>query len=579
MDQKVILDKLRDFMKKENLDFFIVNATDEYLSEYIKLSENSRYIITGFSGSTGDALVTLKDVYLFVDGRYHLQADNETDKKLITVVKVGMEISPFTALVDKITELSHQGQNIALVSTKISYSSHKRLNEVFRIKGLRHQEYDYDPILEIADIKSQRIPELIRYIPTTISGITAEEKFGIVKSKFDDNNIDIYVLSKLEEIAYITNLRGDEIPYSSVFKAKAIMYKDKISIFTDKNKITRDIKEKFDIKFEFLPDDSFLEHLNNLKNIANSLNIGFNPNTTNLFTYRKLEDTGNKLSEIDKSPITQMMTIKNQAELDHMQDCFRRTDIVVNRAIVWLNQRLENEVKTTEKDFADKVKALFIEEGAYGLSFEVIAASGKNTAIIHYTNPDSEKPINKGELVLLDCGAYFEGGYATDMTRTFLAGGRRAEASNKAKEVYTTVLKGVLNGLYYHFTSETTGYDIDKTVREVVTKDTDESFKFAHGTGHGVGIAVHEAPPRISPAEASKTKLEVGMCFTIEPGLYNDNWGGVRIENTVTVIHNEFGRKIKTLTRSKFDENLIDYDMLNKQEIEWLEDYQKRAMG
>jgi len=579
LDHKLILNKLRSFMKEESLDFFIVSATDEYLSEYIKLSENSRYAITGFSGSTGDAIVTLKDVFLFVDGRYHLQAENETDKSLVTVVKVGMDTSPSVALIERIAELSNKSQKIGFVSTKISYNNFKKLAEIFKIKSLKHQEYEYDPILKLANIESEDYIGLIRYIPTNLSGLTAQEKFSLIRDKFDNIGIDIFILDKLEEIAYISNLRGDEIPYSSTFKARAILYKDKIIIFSDLDKIQTDIRHKFGKNFEFKEINSFLTCLKDLIKGEDSLTIGFNPQVINLFIYRQFENTKNKLIELDTSPITEMMIIKNQAELEHMQDCFRKTDIVVNRAITWLNQNLEKGFKISEKDYADKVKALFVEEGAYGLSFEVIAASGKNTAITHYTNPDPEKFIRIGELVLLDCGAYFEGGYATDMTRTFLAGGAKAEASNEAKNIYTKVLKAVINGLNHNVNEETTGFDIDKTVRKIVTKNTDESFKFAHGTGHGVGIAVHESPPRLGPSDASKTKLYPNMCFTIEPGLYSDKWGGVRLENTVTIIQTESGRKIKTLTRSKFDENLIDYDMLNEQEIVWLKEYQKRAMG
>lgn len=573
INHKAILEELRSFMKQENLDFFVVSATDEYLNEYISLSENARYLLTGFSGSTGDALVTMKDVFLFVDGRYHLQAENETDKNHITVVKLSMDSTISGALTDKIIELSGKNQVLGFADTKISLANFNKLSDTLKANGINYREFNYDPILKFASIESKEVNIPVRYIPTSLTGTTSDEKFDIVRNQLDT---DVYIISKLEEIAYITNLRGTEIPYNSTFKARAVINHNKMAVFTEYDKIPADIKARFSHKFDFKDNSEFIEYLNNLKD---NLTIGFNPASTTLYTYRLVEKTGNNIVEIEKSPIAQVMSVKNSAELSHMRECFRKTDIVVSRVISWLNQNLEHGNTITEKDFSDKVKSLFIEEGAYSLSFEVIAASGKNTTFIHYTNPDSQKPIEKGDLILLDCGGYFEGGYATDMTRTFIAGGLRAKASDEQKRIYTKVLKAFLTGLNYPVNNETSGFDIDKAVREVVNKDTDEAFKFSHGTGHGVGIAVHEAPPRLGPGDVSKTKLLPGMCFSIEPGLYNDNWGGVRLENTVTLIETESGLKIETLTRSKFDKNLIDYDIMSEQELKWLEDYQKRAIG
>jgi len=149
----------------------------------------------------------------------------------------------------------------------------------------------------------------------------------------------------------------------------------------------------------------------------------------------------------------------------------------------------------------------------------------------------------------------------------------------KQSKIYTIVLKAFLNGLNYDFQPNTTGFDIDKKVREIIEKNKPEEFNFLHGTGHGIGVSVHEFPPSISPAEAAKTELKAGMCFTIEPGIYCDEWGGVRIENSVTVIQENAKLKIKTLTKSNFDYNLIDYNILSSQEKIWLEIYKKQAMG
>ena len=577
INREALIEKTRLFMKKEKLNILIVFSTDEYLNEYVALDDNARYLLTGFSGSTGDVVITPADIFLFVDGRYHLQADEEVNNSLITVVKVGMDKSPQTALYEKIAELSDHIAKVGIVSKKISCGGFRKLLDVLSKKNIIIKELDVDPVIEAADkLKTKKVSEL-RLIPNEISGMSAEEKLKLIIKNNHKNYIDVLVVTKLEEIAYLTNLRGNEISYSSSFKTKALINSEKCFIFTDLRKITPEIREKLGNKFVFENEDA--DFSKDLEKIHEQINIGYDLNSMNLHDCRKLERLNHKLVEIKESSIAQMKAVKNRQELEHFYECFLKTDIVVNRAICWLNQNLEHGRQISEKDFSDKVKSLFSEEGAFGLSFEPIVASGRNTAFIHYTKADPEKFIKSGELVLLDCGAYFEGGYATDITRTFLAKDKETFANSKQKEIYTRVLKAFLHGINFELEENTTGFDIDKEVREIINQEKPEGFNFSHGTGHGVGISVHESPPRLGPSEASETKLLSGMCFTIEPGLYCDEWGGVRIENTVSIIEQNGKMEIKSLTKAKLDDNLIDKDLLTEQEKIWLENYQKQAIG
>ncbi len=576
LNREDLIKKLRLFMKEEKINFLIVFSTNEYLSEYVNLNENARYILTGFSGSTGDALITTTDIFLFVDGRYHLQADEEVDKNVITVVKVGMEESPQMALYKKIFELSDHQAKIGIITTKISCFGFRRLLDLLSKKNVKYKEFDFDPVLKIAEISQTKKISELKFIPDEISGMPAKEKLDLVIKNNHENNIDVLIITRLEEIAYLTNLRGNEISYSSSFKAKALINSEKCFIFTDLNRITSEIKEKLGNKFIFESEDE--DFSIELEKFTPSINVGYDITSTNLKDCRKIERLRQNLIQIKDGSIALMKSVKNAYELEHMKECFLKTDIVVSRAICWLNKKLEENYsqKISEKDFSDKVKSLFFEEGATELSFEPIVASGRNSAFIHYTKANPEKFIQNGELMLLDCGAYFEGGYATDITRTFLAGGKKAIADSKQKEVYTKVLKGFLNGINFELKKGATGFDIDKKVREVIEKDKPEGFNFSHGTGHGIGIGVHESPPRLGPSESSMSKLLAGMCFTIEPGLYCDDFGGVRIENTVTITSD---MKIKTLTKANLDDNLINYELLNEQEKIWLENYKKQAIG
>lgn len=566
-----LLNKFRSFMQKEGIDFFLVSSTDDYLNEYIDLKQNARYLITGFSGSTGDALVTKDKIFLFVDGRYHIQADKEVNSNIVTVVKVELNQSIRTAIINKIYELANTGSILGIVSKKISYFSYKALKESLQAKNIKIKEFDYDPVLKNAEIVSLNNSQPLRFIDVHISGINPDSKLDLIQADMKQSKIDVMLITQLEEIAYLTNLRGKNIPFSSSFKAKAVIGSNKCKIYTDLNKLTDCIGSKYSDRFEFLDINSFDNYISNIGDKV----IGYVPSSINLYDYRLIEN--NKTVSLEFSTISKLKSVKNEAELFHMKECFKKSDIVISRAITWLNQNLEKGLKVSEKDFSDKVKQMFFEEGAYGLSFEVLASSGTNTAIIHYTNPDPDKYIQKGEFVLLDCGAYFEGGYATDTTRTFLAKGKETIADKEKKKIYTTVLKAFLHGLNYSLNLITSGFDIDQNVREIV--NIGDEFTFPHGTGHGVGISVHETPPRISPAEESKKPLLSGMCFSIEPGLYKINWGGIRLENTVFIESIDNKPVIKTLTRSKFDDNLIDYGLLDEQELQWLDDYQNHSIG
>ncbi len=573
LETKKILDLFRSFLVKENLDLFIINSTDEYLSEYVCPQNNARFLLTGFSGSAGDILVTHDKAMLFVDGRYHIQAETETDPEVITLIKVDLGKSPQKVLFEKLAELATNGSTIGIVSPKTSCAGFKELLKNLEGKqDIKILEYEHDPIIQA---KPSTPEESLRYIPEEITGTTPGQKLEIINNYKKENNIDLMLITDPAEIAYLTNLRGREIPYSSAFKAKAIIFRNKAYVFTDLARL----HTKTPDNFVFMPESEFNAFIKGLSKENNVSSVYYHPGSTTLSVFRKIENLAEKVVEIKESYISELKSIKNEQELQYLSQCYLKTDIVVNRITCWLNQNLERGIRVSEKDFSDRVKSLFEEEGSVGLSFEPITASGQNTAIIHYSKPSAEKFIEKGGLVLLDCGAYFEGGYATDQTRTFLAGEHDIPATCLQKNVYTAVLKGLLAGINLEITEETTGYDLDFAVREVVDANKPEGFAFSHATGHGVGIPVHESPPRIGPSESSGTPLKPGMVFTVEPGLYREGWGGVRIENTVMAV-NEGGKvKIKTLTRAPFDENLINPNMLTEQEKTRLEEYNGCKIG
>ncbi|MFA6988571.1 MAG: M24 family metallopeptidase [Candidatus Gastranaerophilaceae bacterium] len=563
------LQKFREFMNKEGLAFFIVNSTDEYLNEYNSLEKNSRYILSGFTGSTGEMLISSDKAFLFVDGRYHKQADEEVDNNLITVVKLQLNQSQRDGIVDILKQNFLKNQKLGIVSSKTGFQFYTKLKEDLSALSVEFVEYTKDPIYDIIPVATEDKSYLLRTLPADISGVSTKEKLNKLAQKLEKT--DVLIITKLEEIAYITNLRSNQILFSSSFKAKAVFDRHNLFIFCDTSFINDEIRTFSGENVIFLPENDFENFI--LKNYKDkNLSMGLIPSFINLETYTCIEETANTIVNIEESPISSMKCIKNDREIEHISDCFKKSDKVVNKTIKWLNDKIEKNEKISEKDLSDKVKDFFKKEKAHGLSFEVLLSSAKNTAIVHYTHSNPQKYIKKGELVLLDCGGYYEGGYATDITRTFLAG-KDAKANNLQKKVYTTVLKAFLNAYNIDIDENTTGFDIDKKARNIIEESKIEGFTFSHGTGHGVGISVHEYPPAISPGELSKKPVKEGMCFTIEPGLYNDNWGGVRLENTVFLTEINGKLKLKTLSQVPFDEKLIDFDLLNNDEKKWLAEF------
>src|SRR5262249_47304663 len=265
---------------------------------------------------------------------------------------------------------------------------------------------------------------------------------------------------------------------------------------------------------------------------------------------------------------------KNSAELAAMIAAFARADAVVDKAARWLCKEVVANKRVTEADFAEMVNALFDASGATGLSFRIISAAGKNGAIIHYSDPSDRRVVKKGELMLLDTGAYYDEGYATDLTRTFLVDGPGARAEATQRYYYTVVLKSAIAGMTAILPEGSRGAQLDAITRAPLWS---EGLNYNHGTGHGVGINVHEFPPRIAPN--AQAVLEEGFVFSIEPGVYLPSFGGVRIENLCTL--EKAPKKpgflaVKPLTYSPLDKRLIEPKMLTPAERAWLGAYAKR---
>lgn len=541
-----MIDKLREFLKDNNLDCLLVNTTDEFLVEYNELCNCARYCVTGFSGSTGDVLVTKERVYQFADGRYHEQADAEVDHETTDVVKLQLGQTFLSELAARIAPESVVG----VVSDKISLNFYKALKFALNKKHCKIKPLDFDPVGLFKELKPSDNGQTVKQIDLSIAGVSADEKFKKLAKKL--KNDEAYLDTHLENIAYFTNCRQYKTPFSSTFKAKMLVRKQKAQIYTN---------EKFDTTigkhFEILPLKDFSNGLKNANKVI------FNPSTIN---YRDFTLIKSKAQESPKDFIKEAKAIKNSAEIEHFKKNFERTDNVVNKAFM-LTQTPKN---LTELDLSDAVEKEYLAQGANQLSFKTILAAGANSSIIHYSHRSNKVKIKDGDFVLLDCGGHFEGGYSTDITRTFVKG----KATALQKKVYTTVMKMFLNAYHHRITPRTTGFTLDKIARKIHAQSGLKDFNFNHGLGHGVGINVHENPPTISCGPSGKRILKENMVFTIEPGLYKAGFGGVRLENTVYLTKVNGELKIQSFSHVPFQEEAIDYNILNEQEKKWLKDWQ-----
>lgn len=500
------VNKIREFMKGQEIKYLLVNSTNKYLVEYAPLEENSRYFLTDFSGSTGDVLVTPENIFLFVDGRYHIQADLEVNHDVVTVVKLQTGQIFLDELVKKVPE----NETLGIFSKK---NSQKRV-EYLMEKGLNLKFFADDPLDKNTIYDNSNI--------VAVEGVPVEEKIK-------DLNFDGAVLiTNLEEVSYLFNLRDFSKNYSSKICGKAV-------IINDRARLLEDI-------------DDFVESYKG--------NIYVDKSTINAYDFALIGDKAKILAD---SPIKLMKSVKTDDEIAHYKEAFKRTDLAVKA----IRDFIENNDNISEYDIAEQLEKEFKRFGAKSLSFKSIVAKDKNSALAHYSKCSKDEVLKDGSLVLIDCGAYYEQGLATDITRVFVKG----EPSELQKSVYTTVLKMFLNAYNSNFK---TGYEIDALARKIYSENEIEGFVFNHGLGHGIGVSVHEYPPNLSKNEMAKVEIKDNMCFTIEPGLYNENHFGIRLENSCYMKDG----KINSFVQMNYEKKLIDFSMLNEQEKDWLKEFE-----
>ncbi|KAI7867803.1 peptidase M24, structural domain-containing protein [Spinellus fusiger] len=570
------LQALRALMKSEAyaVDAYYVPSEDAHISEYIASCDKRREWISGFSGSAGTAIVTHESACLFTDGRYFLQAETQLDSNW-TLMKQGLpNIPTWREFLVNLPE----GSRIGVDPTLISAPEASQLGEELKAKGSCWVPI-HTNLVDAAWGKDRPSPpkDLVFVHPIQFAGKSHQEKLRDLQTHINNKHAFGVIVSALDEIAWLFNLRGSDIECNPVFMSYALVTRTAATLYVDEAKLTEDVRQHLD-GIHVKPYASVFDDLNQLSKELSDTNVLLvNPKTTLAVEVA----VGTNVRE-EASFITQQKAIKNEAEQQGFRNCHVRDGAALTRYFAWLEQQLKEGVSLDEVDAADRLEKFRSVQDLYvGLSFDTISSTGSNGAIIHY-KPEKPtcKTIDPKEIYLCDSGAQYRDG-TTDVTRTYHFG----QPTAFEKRCFTRVLQGHIAIDTAVFPKGTTGYLLDPLARAALWKD---GLNYLHGTGHGVGsfLNVHEGPHGIGiHISYNRIPLAAGMTVSNEPGYYEDGKFGIRIENIIMVKeantpHNfqNFGfLGFETLTFVPMGLNLIENDLLSPDEKNWLNAYHKQC--
>jgi Xaa-Pro aminopeptidase len=573
------IETLQKYLADNDIHGMYISSFDYFLNEYVPLWDCHRYYVTGFSGSVAEAFLYAEGkVQLFVDGRYFEQADLEVPLSHVEVVKCQDRLSQ--ELIKKIENLSLK--KIAYESARTPLSFQEVLSAQCQV--LIDCGHDIEELLTKPEKPHYGIVDLVEeQYRGDHTAFKLERIFKDHKEKLKTNQG--YFITAIDTIAWLTNCRGYHLPFLSSFLAQALVVHDNVFLFHD-SEIEISGKAKSEPHLNFVPYESktYVSALKNqlqlLQNRYQLEELMYDPQTLNCRDFALLEDvfSKNKLRAFNGGLI-QWQALKDSGEQREMHRSFVLASKAIYNTIMWTKNNIKNNQDISEWDLYQQTSLEYQKQGARTQSFNTISGVGPNGSIIHYSAPKKEIKIQADDMVLLDSGGYFEGGFATDTTRTFLAGAFQEIFNNSIKfkkyqKMYTLVCRAFIQCHQAIFLPGTLGNQLDFLTRQPLFQ---EGLNYAHGTGHGVGIHVHEGGTGIS---FRPNVLKPGHAVSIEPGLYEPGFAGVRIENVALVQeHPKFKGYLyfEPLTLVGLDHDLIDKTQLTESENEWLMEYEKKC--
>jgi len=562
-----------------NVQAFVVPSEDAHQSEYIAETDKRRAFISGFNGSAGYAVVTLTDAALFTDGRYFLQASQQLDSNW-TLMKQGLPDVPTWQ--EYVVKALPAGSRVGIDPTLMTVVDARNLTESLGAVGSVLAPVEKNLVDVVwGDAKPARPQDPVVVHPLKYAGKPHTDKLASLREELTRRNAYGVIVSALDELAWLFNLRGSDVECNPVFYAYAVITHHKATLYLDDAKVTDEVREHLGPGVTLGQYQQIFEDLRHLsENLRQENKLLINAKTSLALQ----ESAGKDNCEEVRSFIAKAKSIKNEVELEGMRRSHLRDAVALCHYFSWLEAQLKSGAVLDEVDAADYLESLRAQQKDFvGLSFATISSTGPNGAIIHYSpHKPTAKVIDPNLIYLCDSGGQYKDG-TTDVTRTYHFG----EPTMHEKRCFTRVLQGHIAVDAAKFPKGTSGYLLDPWARAPLWKD---GLDFRHGTGHGVGsfLNVHEGPQGIGTlASYNDTPLLAGMTVTDEPGYYEDGNFGIRIENVLLVrnvqLRNNFGDRgylgFEHVTLVPIGVNLIDVDLLSRDEREWVNTYHAECLS
>ena len=561
------LEALREVMQQERIAAFIFPSTDAHNSEYVAPHWKGREWISGFNGSAGTAVVTLKSAALWTDSRYFLAAEQQLAGSEYQLMRLKVDGTPTIA--EWIGQQCEAGSEVGIDGTVSCYAETEALKAELRHQGGMTLRLNLDPLTRIWNDRPAIPQHKIELQPLEFAGETTTSKLDRIRQVLRRQHCDGMLMSALDDIAWTLNMRGTDVHCNPVFVSYLVIEHEKTTLFVDNDKLTSEVSAYLDmLSIKVLPYNEVGKYL---KRDYFAYNILLDPNETNSYLVACAKE-GRATVVLTTSPIPEMKAVKNETEIQGFHNAMKRDGVAMVKFLKWLIPTVkaghETEISLDKKlTYLRSQQPLFRDS-----SFDTIVGYEHHGAIVHYeATPETDIAIEPHGFVLIDSGAQYQDG-TTDITRTIALG----PLTEEQKRVYTIVLKGHIQLELARFPDGVSGTQLDALAREPLWR---EGYNFLHGTGHGVGsyLNVHEGPHQIR-MEYKPAPLHAGMTVTDEPGLYLSNRFGVRIENTLLITadeETEFGKflRMEPLTLCPIDTTPILIPMMTDEEIAWLNAY------
>lgn len=579
------LGQLRELMKERGIDAYMIPTADFHESEYVGEHFKCRSFMTGFTGSAGTALVTEKDARLWVDGRYYVQAAEQLKDSTIVMMKMGQEGVP--SLRDYLEECIPENGCLGFDGRVVNAAEGMELEEMLEEKhaGISCGE---DLVGMIWEERPALSAEPVWALAEQYAGKCASDKIAEVRTAMKRARATVHILTSLDDIAWLLNIRGGDVAYNPVVLSYAVITMDQIYLYINEDTLKGPAYPYLDhdqdmtvraylenLGVSILPYDDLYAMVGQFKNERVLLERG----KVN-YAICRLLDSSNKL--VDRmNPTASMKAVKNPVEIENEKRAHIKDGVAMTKFICWIKENI-GKIPMDEISVSDYLEQLRREqEGCLGLSFATISAYGAHAAMCHYSaTPESNIPLEPKGLYLIDSGGqYYEG--TTDITRTMALG----SVTKEEKEHFTLVLMSMLQLGNVKFLHGCRGLSIDYVAREPLWR---RGLNFEHGTGHGVSYlsSVHERPNGIRfkmvPERQDNAVLEAGMITSDEPGVYIEGSHGIRTENLVLCVEdekNEYGQflRFEFLTYAPIDLDVVDLTLMTAEDIELLNAYHSQV--